>query len=75
MGCTGFCGHSDCLGRGYFKRVLIGQGLARYTVRKRLQVAKMFFGAMMKRGIIPSSPFDGVQVKAVIDESRNVYVS
>ena len=58
-----------------FKQQLIGQGLALYTVRKRLQVSKMFFTAMVKRGLIPSNPFDGVQVKAVVDESRNVFVS
>ena len=57
------------------KQTLIGKGLALYTVRKRLQVAKMLFTAMVKRGIIPSNPFDGVQVKAVVDESRNVFVS
>lgn len=58
-----------------FKQWLIGQGRASYTVRKRLQVSKMYFNAMVNRGIISSNPFDGVQVKAVIDESRNVYVS
>ena len=47
-----------------------------YTVRKRLQVTRMFFNAMVKQGLIPSSPFDGVKgIAAVVDESRNKYVS
>ncbi len=57
-----------------YKQALIGQGLAPYTVRKRLQSAKMFFTAMVKRGLILQNPFVGVQVAAVIDESRNVFV-
>jgi len=58
-----------------FKQWLIGKGLAKYTVRKRLQVAKMFFTAMVQRDMIPKNPFNGVQVAAVVDESRNVFVS
>ena len=58
-----------------FKQALIGEGLAAYTVRKRLQAAKMFFHAMIRRGVIHENPFDGVQVAAVVDESRNVFVS
>ena len=57
-----------------FKQALIGEGYALYTVRKRLQVAKMFFGEMKQRGLIVQNPFDGVQVAAVVDESRNVFV-
>ncbi len=57
-----------------YKQHLIGQGLALYTVRKRLQAAKMFFNAMLKRKLIAENPFVGVQVAAVVDESRNVYV-
>ena len=58
-----------------YKQWLIGQGLALYTVRKRLQVAKMFFSAMVDRDLIRANPFTGVQVAAVVDEGRNVYVS
>ncbi len=58
-----------------YKQALIGQGLALYTVRKRLQAAKMFFNAMVRRGVIQENPFNDVQVAAVVDESRNVYVS
>ncbi len=57
------------------KQSLIKQELALYTVRKRLQAARMFFRAMKTQGLIPSNPFDGVKgVEAVVDESRNVYV-
>jgi len=45
-----------------------------YTVRKRLQAAKMFFRAMVKRRLTLENPFDGIQVAAVVDESRNVFV-
>jgi len=59
-----------------FKQSLIQKKLALYTVRKRLQAVRMFFTAMVSQGLIPSSPFDGVKgVQAVVDESRNVYVS
>ena len=56
------------------KQSLIGQGLATYTVRKRLRAAKMFFTAMVKRGLIRENPFNGVQVAAVRDGTRNVFV-
>ena len=58
-----------------FKQSLVKQGKAMYTVRKRLQGTRMFFNAMVRRGVIPCSPFDDVKgVQAVVDESRNVYV-
>ena len=58
-----------------FKQSLLKQKLAGYTVRKRMQNARMFFTAMADQGLIPKSPFVGVKaVKAVVDESRNVYV-
>ena len=58
-----------------FKQSLLKQDLAKYTVRKRMQNARMFFTAMADQGLIPKSPFVGVKaVKAVVDESRNVYV-
>ena len=58
-----------------FKRSLIASGMAPYTVRKRLQVARMFFNSMVHQGMISESPFTGVKVAAVVDESRNQYVS
>lgn len=59
-----------------FKQSLIKQGLALYTVRKRLQSTKKFFLAMVERGLLASSPFANVKgVQAIVDESRNVYVS
>lgn len=49
--------------------------LAPYTARKRLQFAKMIFAALVKRGVITTNPFHGVQVAAVMDEARNVFVA
>jgi integrase len=57
-----------------YKQTLISSGLASYTVRKRLQCAKMFFTAMVKRSLIRVNPFNGIHVTAVMDESRNVFV-
>jgi len=57
-----------------YKQWLIEEGLALYTVRKRLQAAKMFFTAMVKRKLILANPFDGVQVAAIVDTSRNKYI-
>jgi integrase len=58
-----------------YKQALLGKKLAAYTVRKRLQFAKLIFTALKRRGLVESNPFDGVQVAAVMDESRNVFVS
>jgi len=57
-----------------YKQHLLGTGLRPYTVRKRLQFAKMIFTVMVKRGLIQGNPFDGVQVPATTDQSRDVYV-
>jgi len=57
-----------------YKQWLLGGKLRPYTVRKRLQAAKMFFNDMVTRRLIDCSPFADVHVAAVVDESRNVYV-
>lgn len=58
-----------------FKQHLIKQGIALYTVRKRLQATRMFFRAMLTERLIHTNPFEDVKgVEAVVDESRNVYV-
>lgn len=53
-----------------YKQHLIGTKLAAYTVRKRLQFAKLIFNALMKRVRIAINPFAAVQMAAVVDESR-----
>lgn len=58
-----------------YKQHLIGTNLAPYTVRKRLQFAKMIVNALKTRSHIPSNPFSAVQMAAVVDESRNVFVT
>ncbi len=47
-----------------FKMYLIGQKLAPTTVHKRLQFARMFFRAAVKRKLIPANPFAEVTAKA-----------
>jgi hypothetical protein len=40
-----------------FRLYLPGEGLAATTIHKRLQVARQFFQAAVKRGLIPANPF------------------
>lgn len=51
-----------------YKLKLLGDGLATFTVRKRLQFAKMICRAAVRRNIITSNPFDDVSVKAVMPD-------
>ena len=57
-----------------FKQWLVGKLGSMYTVRKRIQSAKMFFNAMVSRGVIRENPFKRVKVTAAVDESRNQYI-
>jgi len=54
-------GHADD-----FKQYLIGEKLSPYTVAKRLQFARMFFRAAVRRKLIASNPFAEVGAKAII---------
>jgi integrase len=59
-----------------FKLYLMGLGtLARTTISKRLQFARMFFRAMMRRKLIPSNPFAEVSSKAGAQGERQFFVT
>lgn len=58
-----------------FKMFLVGQGLAPTTIHKRLQVARGFFRAAIKRRLIASNPFIEVTAKAVIKSERFYFVT
>lgn len=58
-----------------FKLYLIAQGLAPYTVAKRLQFARMFFRAACRRKLIASDPFVGVSAPAIVRQDRQRYIS
>jgi integrase len=59
-----------------FKLYLIGLGtLAPTTISKRLQFARMFFRAMMRRKLIVSNPFAEVSAKAGAQGGRQFFVT
>ena len=53
-----------------YKLHLAGAGLAPMTIRKRLQFAKTIFRAAARRKLIPSNPFDGVNVEAAMPDRQ-----
>jgi len=58
-----------------FKMYLVGQGLASTTVHKRLQFARGFFRAAMKRKLVASNPFAEVTAKAAMKSDRERFVT
>lgn len=58
-----------------FKAYLINEGLASTTVHKRLQFARAFFRAALKRKHIEENPFADVSSKAVMDGNRLRFVT
>ncbi len=58
-----------------FKLYLAGQDLAPTTVSKRLQFARGFFRAAMRRKLVASNPFAEVSAKAAPNADRQHYVS
>lgn len=46
-----------------FKEYLLGQGLAKETVRKRLQLARQFFNYATRKKLIPANPFQDVSLQ------------
>lgn len=59
-----------------FKLYLIGLGtLAPTTISKRLQFARMFFRAMLRRKLIASNPFAEVSAKAGAQGDRQFFVT
>lgn len=58
-----------------FKAYLIDEGLSSTTVHKRLQFARAFFRAALKRKHIEENPFAEVSSKAVMDGNRMRFVT
>jgi hypothetical protein len=51
---------------------LLGQGLAENTVRRRCGMAKQFFRMAVRRGLIPSNPFEDLKA-AVMGNAKRLY--
>ena len=58
-----------------FKLFLLKEKLASTTVAKRLQFARQFFKAAMKRKLIQSNPFAEVGAKATMKDDRERFVT
>jgi len=58
-----------------FKLFLLKQGLASTTVAKRLQFARQFFKAAVKRKLISSNPFAEVGAKATMKDDRERFIT
>ena len=58
-----------------FKIFLLKEELAPTTIAKRLQFAKQFFRAAVKRKLIPSNPFAEVTAKATMNPERERFVT
>ena len=54
-----------------YKLQLVGQGLAPYTIRKRLQFAKTIFHAAVRHKLILSNPFTDVNVAATMVDRKH----
>jgi integrase len=58
-----------------FKQWLVSRKLAPTTIHKRLQVARSFFHAMLRRKLIGENPFDGVNAVATGIKDRQRFVT
>ena len=58
-----------------FKIFLLKEKLAPTTIAKRLQFAKQFFRAAVKRKLIPANPFAEVTAKATMNPERERFVT
>lgn len=58
-----------------FKIFLLKQGLASTTVAKRLQFARQFFKAAVKRKLVSSNPFADVGAKATMKDDRERFIT
>ncbi len=54
---------------------LIKRGMAPSTIAKRVQVARSYFRAMVRRELISRNPFDGVRATAAANADRMYFVS
>ena len=58
-----------------FKLFLLKANLAPTTIAKRLQFARQFFRAAVKRKLIPSNPFAEVASKATVKTDRQRFIT
>ena len=58
-----------------FKQWLVRRKLAPTTIHKRLQVARSFFHAMLRRKLISENPFEGVKAAAAGIQDRQRFVT
>jgi integrase len=58
-----------------FKMFLVASKLARTTVSKRLQFARMFFRAAKKRKLIADNPFAEISAKAIMRQDRQRFIT
>ena len=58
-----------------FKQYMLARELAPTTVQKRLQFAKMFFRAALRKKLITTNPFQEVKSKAAVDPDRQHFVT
>lgn len=63
-------GHADD-----FKQWLVGRKLASTTIHKRIQVARSFFNAMLRRKLIDENPFEGVKAAATGIQDRQQFIT
>ena len=54
-----------------YKLEMIGEKLAPFTIRKRLQFAKTVFNAAVRKKLIPSNPFSDVTVPATMADRKH----
>jgi hypothetical protein len=54
---------------------LLGQGLAENTVRRRCGMAKHFFRVAVRRGLIPSNPFEDLKASVKGNAKRLYFIS
>ena len=58
-----------------FHQYLVGQGLAAWTVHKRLQFCRMLFRAAIRRGLVTTNPFAEVAHKKGSTTERQYFIT
>jgi site-specific recombinase XerD len=58
-----------------WRMYLVGQDLADNTVRRRCGMAKQFFRAAVRRGLIPSNPFEDLKAAVRGNASRPYFIT
>jgi len=54
-----------------YKLKMVGEGLAPYTIRKRLQFAKTIFHAAVRHKLVLANPFADVRVAATMEDRKH----